>query len=282
MIKKLTLTILVLIASLVCSPLIMAQDTNGETVVLTEKQRKAKEKADKEAAKKAEKKAKEEAKKAEKERKAKEKEAFDWTKMRPSLSGAENMDRYILYCDTMWTRIQSYKENLSFFRLDTIPARDESGEIVYVVKILDEEGNSNNFGTYLQQGLDITLAGTNIVFDVATITLLTTNAGLDLTEKPMLVFTHSKCLKGGPQIISLAYKEVKEIVNATKAQMADIKSMKSSRLEGSTDYAFIIPADDELPADMEILDIANIDLGGSDDGIEVDWDELDNLDLDPV
>ncbi len=249
-----------------------------QTTEMTKQERKAKEKAEKQQ-KKEEEKAR---KKAEKARKKAEKEPYNWEKERPKLSGAVSMDAYILYCDTMWNRIQDYRESMTFFRLDTVPARTETDEIIYVVKILDEDGNQKNFGRSLLQGMEMALTGTNIILDVAVISLMTTNASLDLAANPLLVFSHTKCLKGGPQIISLAYNEVKEIVNATKSQMADIKSMKSSCLEGSTDMAYLIPMDDkELPDDIEILDLVDIDLG--DVGLdETDVSELDNFDFDMI
>lgn len=215
-------------------------------------------------------------------KKGKEKEAFDWEKVRPKkLSGDKDMDLYILTCDTMWNRIQTYRDSISFFRLDTIWATDKDGVLCKVVKIQDQNGNPRNFSESLKQGMDITFTGTNILLDVARITLLNTTATLSLAGNPLLAFGYTKCLKGGLNINKLAYKEVKHIVNATKKQIAQTKSMRKSQMEGSTDQAIILPKEEgEEPNADDIKNLADIDLGNSDN--EVNLDELENLDLNEI
>lgn len=214
-----------------------------------------------------------------KDKKKKQKEAFDWEKVRPAkLSGDKDMDHYIMTCDTMWTRIQSYKDSISFFTLDTVWATDANGTLCKVVKIQDQNGNPRNFSESFKQGTDIIFTGTNIILDAANITLLNTSAGLSLASNPLLAFTYGKCLKGGLNINKLAYNEIKEIVNATKKQMAETKSMRQSQMEGSTDQAIILPQEEgEQPDPDEIKLLADIDLGNSDN--EIDISELENIDL---
>lgn len=211
----------------------------------------------------------------------KAKAAFNWETMRPKkLSGNENMDTYILSCDTLWNRIQNYKESVTFFRMDTTWAKDdESGQLIKVVKITDEKGNTRNFSRSVQQGLELILSGTGIVLDVASVSLSTTSASLSLAENPLLAFSYAKCLKGGPAIMKLAYGEVRDIVNATKSQVKMIKSLKKSQMEGSTDQAILLPQEEgELPDTEDILNLSEVDLGSSDD--EVDISDLDSIDLD--
>jgi hypothetical protein len=274
-----------LLAALMMAPAAVAtaQDVVNsatETVTLSEKELKAQQK-------KEEKEAKAKAKQEEKEAKAKAKKnkpPYDWyTEHRPAkLSGTmKELDAYILYCDTTFNSIQNYKENITFFHVDTVYTILEDGTKAKVVKILDQEGNPKNFSKSFQQGAEMTLSGTNIILDVANITLMTASATLDLASDPIGAFSYAKSLKGGPKIIELAYVEVKEIVNATKTQMADLKRMKESKLEGSTDQAYILPLDaDEMPNEEDFKSITEIDLGSSDN--EIDWSEFENINLDPV
>lgn len=217
-----------------------------------------------------------------KKKEKKEKEAFDWEKVRPDkLSGDKDMDLYILTCDTMWTRIQSYKDSINFFTLDTVWATNNDGTLCKVVKIQDQDGTPRNFSESLKQGMDIVFTGTSIVLDAASITLLNTTAGLSLASNPLLAFKYGKCLKGGLNINKLAYNEVKEIVNATKKQMAETKSMRQSQMEGSTDQAIILPQEEgEQPNQDEIKKLSEIDLGNSDN--EIDISELEDFDLSEI
>jgi hypothetical protein len=250
---------------------VVSSDT--QTVTLSEKEKKAQKK-------KEEKEAKAQAKAQAK----KNKPPYNWyTEHRPGkLSGTmKDLDAYILYCDTTFNSIQNYKENITFFHVDTVYTILEDGTKAKVVKILDQEGNPKNFSKSFQQGAEMTLSGTNIILDVANITLMTASATLDLTSDPIGAFSYAKCLKGGPKIVELAYVEVKEIVNATKAQMADLKRMKESKLEGSTDQAYILPLDtNDMPDEDDFKSITEIDMGSSDG--EIDWSEFENVDLDPV
>lgn len=206
------------------------------------------------------------------------KPAPTWTELRPEkLSNVEEIDDYILYCDTIWDRIQTYKEEITFFKLDTVWALD-GNDTVKVIKITDEAGVPRNFSHTLKQTLETTLTGTNLLLDVTLVSLKTTNAGLALASNPLLVFGYTKCLKGGPQIVKLGYAEVKEIIGGFQAQSADIKKIKASQLEGSTDQAVILAREEGEMPDLENLqELANIDLGSSDD--ELAWEELDNIEL---
>ncbi|MDR1130281.1 MAG: hypothetical protein LBK96_04805 [Prevotellaceae bacterium] len=207
----------------------------------------------------------------------KEKKEFDWDDYRPSkLSGDENLDNYILMCDTLWEEIQSYEESIHFYSLDTLYSPTEK---CMVVRALDEEGNAKNVGGAILQGAETALAGSNIILDAANVTLATTNAGLSLVSNPLLAFGYTKCLKGGPLIVYMAYHEFKDIVNALKAQTKELKQMRDSRQEGSTEEAIILPMDESIvppPDKIRMLDdIAElkssepaVDLSG------IDWDEL--------
>lgn len=206
----------------------------------------------------------------------KEKAAFNWADVRPDkLSGTEEMDNYILYCDTIWDRIQSYKDEITFFKLDTTWALDNN-DTIKIVRITDQEGQPRNFSQSLKQGTEMALTGTNILLDVTLISLMTTNAGLSIASNPLLVFGYTKCLKGGPQIVKLAYNEVKGIIEETKKQTEQTKKLKSSQMEGSTDQAIILAKEEGEEPDIEnMLLMADLDLGTNDG--EVDISEIENI-----
>lgn len=209
----------------------------------------------------------------------KEKDPFDWTKIRPEkLSGTQEMDDYILYCDTIWERIQTYKDEITFFKLDTFfTCQQQGADTVMVIKITDQDGLPHNFSHTIKQGLETALGGTNILLDASLITLMATNAGVSITSNPLLVFGYTKCLKGGPEIVKLAYNEVKEIVEGFKEQSTELKKLKSSGMEGSTDQAIIMEKGD-IEVDPSKYD-EHIALGTSEG--ELPEDEYD-MELKPI
>ena len=209
----------------------------------------------------------------------KEKKAFEW-KMPDKLTDIKNFDEYLLKCDTLWTKIQTYRDSIHFFRVDTIPVIDKETNTPYLdIQIVDENGNKRNWMQSIGQGADMIFTGTNIVLDAATITMMTVTAGTSLTENPLLAFSYGKYLKAGPKIVSLAYSEVKEIVNTTKKQMKDMKQIHSNRTSKSTDTDILIPIPEGMEVSLEdCKDLATIDMGT---GVAGDLPaELAGLDLD--
>ena len=83
----------------------------------------------------------------------KEKKPYQW-EMPKKLSGVKEMDEYLLACDTLWNKIQAYKDSITFFHLDTLK-RMVNGQPCYVIKIVDEEGQERSFSQSIMQGIDI-------------------------------------------------------------------------------------------------------------------------------
>ena len=132
------------------------------------------------------------------EKKKKEKKEFVW-KMPEKMTGIKDFDTYLLTCDTLWNRITTYRDSIHFFKIDTVLVYDKTDNTPYYdIQIRDEEGTKRSWVQSLQQGADMILSGTNIVLDVANISLLTVSAGASLTENPLLAFSHGKYLKAGP------------------------------------------------------------------------------------
>ncbi|MDR1338443.1 MAG: hypothetical protein LBK58_00030 [Prevotellaceae bacterium] len=213
-----------------------------------------------------------------KKKEKKPKKEFNWDDYRPSkLSGDENLDKYILMCDTLWERIQTYKESIHFYSLDTPKYFKTEGFMA--VRVLDEEGNKKNVGGAILQGAEATLAGSNIILDAAGITLATTNAGLSLVNNPLLAISYTKCLKGGPLIVYMAYHEFKDIVNALRAQTKELKQLVESRQEGSTEEDIILPIDENIipPPDKIGMLADYADLKESTPKVDwsgVDWEKV--------
>jgi len=186
----------------------------------------------------------------------KEKPPYNWLNDRPDkLSGMKNLDDYILYCDTVFNRIQTYRDSIHFYR-DTAFIVIFKGDTCLKHQILDEEGNPKSFSGSFKQSSEFIVTGMNILGDVALITGKDADAALDLTSNPLASLTYGKCLKAGPKIMELAYKEVKEIVNAKKAQNADIKKWKGSCKEGSTDTAMYVKVDEkDMPENIESIPV---------------------------
>lgn len=205
----------------------------------------------------------------------KEKKPYEWVPPK-KLSGDKDMDQYLLACDTLWTKMQHFKDSITFFQLDTLK-RIVDGEPRYIVKIRDQEGNDRNFSQSLTQGIEIIGNGSLIVLNAANISLLTTTAGLSIVSNPLLAFSYGKYLKAGPLIVKLAYNEIREIVNATKLQMKQTKAMRTSKLEGSTDQAYILAISEEEQASVNLEDFVNLEegeLGNNDNEIDIPEEEL--------
>jgi hypothetical protein len=177
---------------------------------------------------------------------------FDWEKIRPKqLSGVEDMDKYILYCDTVWERILTYRESITFFKLDTFYSPKDD---CMLILMRDEKGNVQSKWRTLLQRLNIGYAGALIGLDGITINLLATNAGLSVVNNPLLAFNYSKCLTGGPVIAGIAIGEVKEIARSAKNQANQIKQLQAGGQVGSTDKVTIRPVEGEIPSDAEIIE----------------------------
>lgn len=179
----------------------------------------------------------------------KEKPPYNWLNDRPEkLSGMKNLDDYILYCDTIYDRIQTYRDSIHFYR-DTMVYVNNNGKICQDWMILDDDGNPQSFSGTFRQDAEFITTGLSILTDVALIAAMNTNAALDLASNPLAALTYGKCLRGGPKIMDLAFKEVKEIINKKKEQNAAIKRWSGSGQEGSTDTQILIAVDenDEIP-----------------------------------
>lgn len=169
----------------------------------------------------------------------KEKKSYTW-EMPSKLTNIKDFDEYLFSCDTLWNDIQNYKEAITFYTIDSAKV-DVNGTTFIQYRILDDQGNPRNKAKTKTQLFHMIMNGTAILLDATTISLQTATATLSLSENPLLAFSYGKYLKGGPKIVQLAYKEVKEMITARKEQMALLRRLeaqdKSKDIEGLTETA---------------------------------------------
>lgn len=200
-----------------------------------------------------------------KEKKAKEKKPkkeFVWEL--PALTKNEDFDTYLLTCDTLYREINKYCENMAFYTVAPIividengdTLRDANGEIFKRYAVVDTTDNYRIRGTKeaLLQLTDIILSGTNLLLDIANISLLTATATTALPELgAMNALTYAKYLKAGPKIVQMGTQEIKQIVESCKAQARAVKQLKN----GFTESGELKNAQGDA-SNLEGLDIANI------------------------
>lgn len=169
-----------------------------------------------------------------KEKKKKEKKPYEW--VMPELSGNENIDKYLLACDTMFNEVKSYKESITFYEVKKIQITDANGTVVTdengnpkeVYAVVDENNTIRGAGQALAQYVQMTLAGTNLILSMANIGLLTTSATMSLPSLGLGALSYGKYIKAGPKLIGMASSEIKGIVKDCRAQARNIKAYKKN------------------------------------------------------
>lgn len=189
---------------------------------------------------------------AQAQKKKKEKKPFVWEL--PKLTGNEDFDKYLLTCDTLYTRIQHYNDSITYYKVLQAETGqvDDTGKPLYKYLIVDAEGNARTPMRALAQYADFILTGTNIILDCTNLSLLTAVATTTLPSLGFSALSHAKYLKAGPKIVGMGGKEIKEIVTSCKAQAKDIRALKkSSTNTGDNKNAVMISS--EVPTEVEII-----------------------------
>ena len=212
-----------------------------------------------------------------KEKKEKEKKEVEWPGLPEKFSQEKELDDYILSCDTVWNRMQTYRDSVIIFKIDSQLVYDENAKMhYYAVKIRDEEGTEKNFSSVLIQSLQLTATGINIIGDASIINLKVISATAVLVSKPLLSLTYGKYIKTGPQIAGMAYNEFKTIVEAKKEESRVIKALRANQSEKSTDTTILIeiPEDEvEDPSQYLAINLEDFTAGESAESLEIP-DEL--------
>ena len=104
----------------------------------------------------------------------KEKKAFEW-KM-PELSGNADFDKYLKTCDTLYNRINTYRDSVTFYHVVKYPEIDALGDTIYQLKVQDQYGNYRGTGLAAMQYANLILQGTSLLADLVGITAETATA----------------------------------------------------------------------------------------------------------
>ncbi len=211
-------------------------------------------------------------------KKKKEKKPYEW-KMPSKLSGNQVVDEYINSCNSTYESLIAAKEAVSIFRIDTTYTKSPDGELCYVLKITDQEGNKKNFSTTLLQSIDVLMSTTDITLNMTNISLQTTTATLEMASNPLLALTHGKYIKDGPLLVAFGGSQIGGIVKALKGQISDLKMIKQNAVDlgdiKSTDQVIINKvAGDIVVDDSELADLDSIDMGTNDGAVEVSDEKL--------
>lgn len=164
-----------------------------------------------------------------KEKKKKAKKEFVWEL--PDPSGDENIDDYLLSCDTLYHKITTYKDSLSHYKYQeaafTVDGKD------YLFKCMIDSVN-NQFLSYgmgrwqVAQGI---MAGANIVLDATTLSMKTATAALSLPSLGLKAMKYFKPVKDlGPHVIGMGLKEIPAIKKECQNTMRKYGNAKKTAI----------------------------------------------------
>lgn len=166
-------------------------------------------------------------------KKKKEKKKYEW-KWDGELSGNETVDQYLLSCDTLWTKIQNYREQIDQFdyKEDTLRFINGADTTIYLaVHLENKEGQLFSKGVANWQLAQSIMSGVSIVLESTQIGLQTASATLALPQLGLGAISFAKYVKAGPNIIAIGMKEIKEIVQQRKYQWGQWKQAKEGAIE---------------------------------------------------
>lgn len=167
-----------------------------------------------------------------KKKEKKEKKKFEW--VMPKTSGNKNFDDYLYACDSLWTKMGLYQENITSYQLkeDTIKGADSK---IYILSHMENAGGElMTKGAANWQLAESVLAGVSILTNSMQITAQTASATTALPSLGLKAFSYGKYVKAGPLIVGKAGKEIKELVLKRKEQMKKWKDMKNKNVDPSS------------------------------------------------
>lgn len=210
-------------------------------------------------------------------KKQKEKKPFVWEL--PKLTGNDDFDRYLLTCDTLYTRIQSYNDSITYYKVEQAPTGevDDAGKPLYKYKVVDNAGNTYNTLKVVSQYADFILAGTNILLDCTNLTLLTATATTSLPSLGLNAFSYGKYVKSGPQIVSLGGKEVKEIISSYKSQAKAIQTLKKSSTN-TGENKDVVMISSQVPDGIDIIERTSDEFDAT-AAVVISDDDIKNADM---
>lgn len=163
---------------------------------------------------------------------AQKKNKKEWKWEMPSkMTGIKDFDHYLLFCDTINTRITTYTDSVTFYSVRVINVQQPDGSIVKRRCVVDENNNIRGANEALLQYMNMTNAGLGILTDIVSITAETAVATASLTENPLVTLSHGKYLKAGPKLVTEGTKTVKELLRRMNEQKKEIRQYKKDYTE---------------------------------------------------
>lgn len=165
-----------------------------------------------------------------KKKKAKKEFVWDWDHKK---SGNEDVDAYLMACDTLWNNITQYQENITAyeFKEDTF----KLGDKYYVQAWMQTKDNALLTKAAANwQLVESVTSGISIVANSVQIAAQTASATMALPSLGLKAFSYGKYVKAGPVIIGKAGKEIKEIVVLRKEQMNKWKAIRKDAIDPTT------------------------------------------------
>jgi hypothetical protein len=141
----------------------------------------------------------------------KEKKGLKWEWDGETLSGNDEIDTYIKTIDTLYNKVNSYKDSIDLYEFHSKQFTLDNGKKYEICYMLDDKGQLVTRGTVNWQCVRAIMQGTNIVLDMTNAGLKSANAALTLPKLGMKALKFSKYVKGGPAVISAGTKAIKDV-----------------------------------------------------------------------
>lgn len=143
----------------------------------------------------------------------------------PELTGNESFDEFLLYCDTVWNRLQTIEENIPYYSVRKI-VNIETGDSCYAV--VDSLGNIRSTSKAYSQYVNAAGAAVTLSTDCAMIATLSAAAGLTLPSLGTKMFSYSKYVKIGGQLAIECPKKIALMIKHFNQQKKAIKAYKQN------------------------------------------------------
>ena len=168
-----------------------------------------------------------------KEKKEKKELKWDWD---GTLSKNEEINKYLLKIDTLYKKVQAYKEDFGTCNLnDSTTLYDEAtGKLYKLAYMTNGSGQMVTRARVNWQFAQAYAEGALIILDMTSAGLMSANAALTLPKLGLDAFKFGKYVKGGPLVISEGTKSIKTIRGLCMSNSRTWKSMKDGAIEDAS------------------------------------------------
>lgn len=169
-----------------------------------------------------------------KEKKEKKELKWEWD---GKLSKDEEINKYLLTIDTLYNRVQAYKEDFGNFNLveDTFSYNNK----FYVISCMaDEKNNIISRARVNWQFAQAYAEGALILLDMTRAGLMSANASMRLPKLGLDALKFAKYVKGGPAVIAKGTDAIKEIRGKCLRNSRTWKEMKEGALENAATIGY--------------------------------------------